>query len=375
MSWCARAGIVRRSGSQSGGKIWAQRAWGGRGSGRRCRRLAATGCWVTDRTTAFSGPIGPTAFGGSQQRSRAVGRPMVTSEATIAIEIEADRHDALVSGRREALIPAGSRLEVTRVSRPSSTAGRCAIHRLAQVRCRRLARKRREGVDDTDRVARRQHLPPLAAIAASVTGETGTGKTMVVTIFRDARADATASVSDLPLSKGVLLQPIDDARPSRAAKRVRRRKRRRRLALPRSSRWTVALPRRPVYPPIVDGFTNELPLQAERPARYWDEQRGALDRCGRWRRASVTASCGMPVTARRDLVDRNATGAQGTSAEPPSAGRAQRDRYRPAVDPHRQLSERLDTRRPRPHACGTRSAVRPGAVDSLRRARAAQSGR
>jgi NAD+ kinase len=45
------------------------------------------------------------------------GRPMVTSpEATIAIEIEADGHDALVfcDGRREILIPAGSRIEVKR---------------------------------------------------------------------------------------------------------------------------------------------------------------------------------------------------------------------------------------------------------------------
>ena len=45
------------------------------------------------------------------------GRPMVTSpEATIAIETEADGHDALVfcDGRREMLIPAGSRIEVTR---------------------------------------------------------------------------------------------------------------------------------------------------------------------------------------------------------------------------------------------------------------------
>ncbi|MBW0015816.1 NAD kinase [Mycobacterium sp.] len=44
-------------------------------------------------------------------------RPMVTSpEATVAIEIEADGHDALVfcDGRREMLIPAGGRLEVTR---------------------------------------------------------------------------------------------------------------------------------------------------------------------------------------------------------------------------------------------------------------------
>ncbi|WP_156688833.1 NAD kinase [Mycobacterium sp. Marseille-P9652] len=44
-------------------------------------------------------------------------RPMVTSpEATIAIEIEGDGHDALVfcDGRREMLIPAGGRLEVKR---------------------------------------------------------------------------------------------------------------------------------------------------------------------------------------------------------------------------------------------------------------------
>ncbi len=45
------------------------------------------------------------------------GRPMVTSpDATIAIEIEADGHDALVfcDGRREMLIPAGGRIEVAR---------------------------------------------------------------------------------------------------------------------------------------------------------------------------------------------------------------------------------------------------------------------
>ncbi|SOJ55147.1 NAD kinase [Mycobacterium simulans] len=49
------------------------------------------------------------------------GRPMVTSpDATIAIEIEAHGHDALVfcDGRREMLIPAGSRLEVTRCATP-----------------------------------------------------------------------------------------------------------------------------------------------------------------------------------------------------------------------------------------------------------------
>ena len=48
-------------------------------------------------------------------------RPMVTSpEATVAIEIEADGHDALVfcDGRREMLIPAGGRIEVTRCATP-----------------------------------------------------------------------------------------------------------------------------------------------------------------------------------------------------------------------------------------------------------------
>ncbi|OBF19499.1 NAD(+) kinase [Mycobacterium kubicae] len=49
------------------------------------------------------------------------GRPMVTSpDAIIAIEIEAGGHDALVfcDGRREMVVPAGSRLEVTRCNTP-----------------------------------------------------------------------------------------------------------------------------------------------------------------------------------------------------------------------------------------------------------------
>ena len=49
------------------------------------------------------------------------GRPMVASpEATVAIEIEASGNDALVfcDGRREMLIPAGGRLEVTRCGTP-----------------------------------------------------------------------------------------------------------------------------------------------------------------------------------------------------------------------------------------------------------------
>jgi NAD+ kinase len=49
------------------------------------------------------------------------GRPMVTSpDAAIAIEIEGSGHDALVfcDGRREMVIPAGGRLEVTRCATP-----------------------------------------------------------------------------------------------------------------------------------------------------------------------------------------------------------------------------------------------------------------
>jgi NAD+ kinase len=48
-------------------------------------------------------------------------RPMVTSpDATIAIEVEAGGHDALVfcDGRREMLVPAGGRLEATRCGTP-----------------------------------------------------------------------------------------------------------------------------------------------------------------------------------------------------------------------------------------------------------------
>lgn len=48
-------------------------------------------------------------------------RPMVTSpDATIAIEVEASGHNALVfcDGRREMLVPAGGRLEVTRCGTP-----------------------------------------------------------------------------------------------------------------------------------------------------------------------------------------------------------------------------------------------------------------
>ena len=61
-------------------------------------------------------------------------RPMVTSpDAQIAIEIEADGHDALVfcDGRREMLVPAGARLEVTALRRVGEmgAAGQRAVHR------------------------------------------------------------------------------------------------------------------------------------------------------------------------------------------------------------------------------------------------------
>jgi NAD+ kinase len=49
------------------------------------------------------------------------GRPMVTSpEATVAIEVEAGGHDALLfcDGRREMLVPAGARVEVKRCGTP-----------------------------------------------------------------------------------------------------------------------------------------------------------------------------------------------------------------------------------------------------------------
>lgn len=48
-------------------------------------------------------------------------RPMVTSpDSTVAVEIEASGHDALVfcDGRRDMVLPAGARLEVTRSAKP-----------------------------------------------------------------------------------------------------------------------------------------------------------------------------------------------------------------------------------------------------------------
>ncbi|HEY2501736.1 MAG TPA: NAD kinase [Mycobacterium sp.] len=71
------------------------------------------------------------------------GRPMVTSpDATIAVEIEASGNDALVfcDGRREMLIPAGGRLEVTRCGTPVKWA-------------------RLDSVPFTDRLVRKFRLP------------------------------------------------------------------------------------------------------------------------------------------------------------------------------------------------------------------------
>lgn len=70
-------------------------------------------------------------------------RPMVTSpDAVIAIEIEAGGHDALVfcDGRREMLVPAGGRLEVTRNQTPVKWA-------------------RLDGAPFTDRLVRKFRLP------------------------------------------------------------------------------------------------------------------------------------------------------------------------------------------------------------------------
>jgi NAD+ kinase len=70
-------------------------------------------------------------------------RPMVTSpKAAIAIEIEADGHDALVfcDGRREMVVPAGGRLEVTRCGTP-------------------LKWVRLDGAPFTDRLVRKFRLP------------------------------------------------------------------------------------------------------------------------------------------------------------------------------------------------------------------------
>ena len=71
------------------------------------------------------------------------GRPMVTSpDAKIAIEIEASGNDALVfcDGRRDMLIPAGGRLEVTRCATPVKWA-------------------RLDGASFTDRLVRKFRLP------------------------------------------------------------------------------------------------------------------------------------------------------------------------------------------------------------------------
>jgi NAD+ kinase len=70
-------------------------------------------------------------------------RPMVTSpNAAIAIEVEADGHDALVfcDGRREMVVPAGGRLEVTRCGTP-------------------LKWVRLDGAPFTDRLVRKFRLP------------------------------------------------------------------------------------------------------------------------------------------------------------------------------------------------------------------------
>ena len=132
------------------------------------------------------------------------GRPMVTSpDARIAIEIEADGHDALVfcDGRREMLVPAGGRLEVRRCdtsvkwARLDSAPFTDRLVRKFRLAGDRLAR--------TVTVLSEIRIESLGAISVAtaefdrgltvLTGETGTGKTMVVTglhLLGGARADA-----------------------------------------------------------------------------------------------------------------------------------------------------------------------------------------
>lgn len=210
---------------------------------------------------------------------------------------------------------------------------------------------------------------------------------------------AFGPVLTVPLSKGVLLQPISTTRPSRGCRRfstrrgrARRGRQRDRVALDQS-RWTVArLPRRPrCTRQIVERFHERAAYsaRAERPAAVDAPGRttwctGPL--CGRWRsRPALPQAAGClangPTRPRRPSQPGPGTSARGRSAEI----RAQRDRHRrPAagedvalVADIARLSE-LDTLREaattaRATLCGTpdADAFDRGAVDSLGRARAA----
>ena len=136
--------VVRVEGADHRPRLGAQRGQPGEGSaarrarrgagGRRptrCRRSAATACWcrlrrVRRRTRSPRAgrslwPDLEAILVVPNNAHALFARPMVTSpDAAIAIEIEASGHDALVfcDGRREMVVPAGGRLEVTRCGTP-----------------------------------------------------------------------------------------------------------------------------------------------------------------------------------------------------------------------------------------------------------------
>ena len=131
-------------------------------------------------------------------------RPMVTSpDAAIAIEVEATGHDALVfcDGRREMVVPAGGRLEghALRHTAEVGAPGRRPVHRSPGTQVPAAG----HGLARTV-VLSEIRIESLGAISTAtaefdrgltvLTGETGTGKTMVVTglhLLGGARADAT----------------------------------------------------------------------------------------------------------------------------------------------------------------------------------------
>ncbi len=261
-------------------------------------------------------------------------RPMVTSpEALIAIEIEASGHDALVfcDGRRDMIVPAGGRLEVTRCAHPAEVgaAGQRTVHRSAGTQVPAAG----HGVARTV-VLNEIRIEALGAISAAtaefdggltvLTGETGAGKTMVVTglhLLGGARADATkvrsgaeravveGRFTTAELGAAVAAQ-VDEILDSSGAERDDDGSIIAARSVSRDGPSRAYLGGRSVPAKSLSGFTNELltlhgqndQLRLMRP----DEQRGALDRY-----ADVTVQLERYRTAReawlearRDLDDR-----------------------------------------------------------------------
>ena len=255
--------------------------------------------------------------------------PMVTSpHACIAIEIEADSHDALVfcDGRREMRVPAGGRLEVTKCSDPAEmgAAGQRAVHRPAGAQVpaagHRLAR------DSETTMLAEIRIESLGAISAAtaefdrgltvLTGETGTGKTMVVTglhLLGGARADATRvrSGAERAVVEGrFTTDELDDATaapdrrdPRLVGRRPRRRRQHHRAALGQPRRPVAGLPRRAQRARQVADHVHHRaahPARAERPAAA-DAPRRAARRAGplRRRRAPSSSATGKCATSGR----------------------------------------------------------------------------